>query len=79
MPSVIELLEAQGNLVQVQGNLVEAQGKLVQVVQGKLVEATNKIRSLETRIQELWKRKIMLYQFSTGKSKAGKRTFKHRI
>ena len=36
MPSVIELLEAQGNLVQVQGNLVEAQGKLVQVVQGKL-------------------------------------------
>ena len=51
MPSVIELLEAQGSLVQVQGNLVEAQGKLVQVVQGKLVEATNKIRSLETRIQ----------------------------
>jgi hypothetical protein len=43
MPSVIELLEAQGNLVQVQGNLVEAQGKLVQVVQGKLeISRSNK-------------------------------------
>ena len=52
MPSIIELVEAQGNLAEVQGNLVEAQGKLVQV-QGKLVEATTKIRSLETRIQEL--------------------------
>ena len=52
MPSIIELVEAQGNLVEVQGNLVEVQGKLVEA-QGKLVEAHDKIILLETRIHEL--------------------------
>ena len=59
MPSIIELVEAQGNLVEVQGNLVEVQGKLVEAqgklveAQGKLVEAHDKIILLETRIHEL--------------------------